>query len=519
MQRRLVRARSGCWVSRDHTRRRRLGVRQRCRGTFARRVAHRILICIALVLVAAAPAQAQAPRTSPYVNGPVAALLADGDTLYVGGSFTAAGTAAGPLVLAAPDGRIVRTHPGFSGLEVRALAPDGEGGWYAGGTFDRVDGRERRGLVHLSRTGPSTPTFHRRHRPRDGARPRRLHALGRWGAPAGGRRRDRRAAPWREGRAVYDLAIAGERVIVAGPSGLTALDAAGVAWEVAGEVVDIDARGGVVYAAGPSGAVARRATDGGEIVRFAAEEPRAIAAGDGVVVVHGRRLSAFDAATGVDRGWFGDGESVAAGGEAQGGAGAPPSAGRARRAQGERRDVCFSSVLSGSRSNTRHTRAADAGGALAIAGTRLYVAGDTLRRLRPARRHARALVAAAARRRGATRWRSRTGSWPSAAHRAPSTGSRARTWPRSTCAPGRSRPSRRAAGGAVSALLEVGGVLYAGGSGRRWRRWTRGRAQSCRSPRRAPRSTPSPPTATRSTSAAPQACSATRRPMGSARSR
>ncbi len=94
-------------------------------------------------------------------------------------------------------------------------------------------------------------------------------------------------------------------------------------WEVAGEVVDLDVRDGIVYAAGPAGAVARRATDGDELVRFAAEEPRAIAAGDGVVVVRGSRLSAFDATTGADRGWFGDaGESGAAGDAAQGGTGA-----------------------------------------------------------------------------------------------------------------------------------------------------------------------------------------------------
>ena len=165
-------------------------------------MAHRTLIFVVWFLVVAAPARAQAPRTAPYVNGPVSALLVDGDTLYVGGTFCAAGTAAGPLVLAAPDGRVVRTHPGFSGLEVRAVAADGAGGWYAGGTFERVDGWERGGLVHLLADGTVDPEFHgdRRHRRGAGA-PRRVHAVGRRGAP------DRRSTPrpargsGREGRA------------------------------------------------------------------------------------------------------------------------------------------------------------------------------------------------------------------------------------------------------------------------------------------------------------------------------
>ena len=57
----------------------------------------------------------------------------------------------------------MRTHPGFSGgeaLEVRALAADGAGGWYAGGTFERVDGWERGGLVHLLADGSVDPDFH-----------------------------------------------------------------------------------------------------------------------------------------------------------------------------------------------------------------------------------------------------------------------------------------------------------------------------------------------------------------------
>jgi len=288
-------------------------------------MSHRFLICLAVFLLSATSASAQAP----YVDGTVAALLVDGDTLYVGGTFSAAGSAAGPLAFANPDGRVVRTHPGFSAagaFEIRALLADGAGGWYAGGSFERVDAWERGGLVHLLSDGSVDPDFHV-----EIAGP--VNALARHGSTlwVGGTRLVALDAatgarlPGGSDLRVDALAVAGDRLYVAGPSGLTALDGATVAWEREGAVVDVDVRDGVVYAAGPAGAVARRAPDGSELVRYAIEEPRAIAAGEGVVVVRGRRLAAFDATTGADREWFG---------------------------------------------------ADDAGGALAIAGTRLYVAGD-----------------------------------------------------------------------------------------------------------------------------------------------
>ena len=158
---------------------------------------------------------------------------------------------------------------------------------------------------------------------------------------------------------VHDLAVAAERLIVAGPSGVAALAATGAVWEVAGEVVDLDVRDGIVYAAGPAGAVARRASDGDELVRFAAEEPRAIAAGDGVVVVPRAQAQRVRRDDGSRSRVVRRRRRERCGGRRR------PGRGRRRRrapgrrprcAQGKRRDVCFSSVLSGSRSNTRTAR-------------------------------------------------------------------------------------------------------------------------------------------------------------------
>ena len=132
----------------------------------------RALIFAALVLAAAAPsAAAQTPSPAPYVNGQVFSTLVEGDTLYAGGTFTVAGTSAGPLSLVSPaDGAIVRSLRGFSGdgvpimynkppLNANAVIGDGAGGWYVGGGFDRVDGQPRTSLVHIRADGSVDPAF------------------------------------------------------------------------------------------------------------------------------------------------------------------------------------------------------------------------------------------------------------------------------------------------------------------------------------------------------------------------
>ena len=125
-----------------------------------------VRLALALLLAVPATAVAQTPTTFPYVNGVVSELLVDGDTLYVGGNFTAAGAAAGPLVLArGSDGALVRSHPGFAqvgdaeAMTVDAVLDDGAGGWYVGGAFARVDGAERVSLVRLRADGTVDSTF------------------------------------------------------------------------------------------------------------------------------------------------------------------------------------------------------------------------------------------------------------------------------------------------------------------------------------------------------------------------
>ena len=320
----------------------------------------RILIFAALFLAGTAPAVAQTPQRAPYVNGPVSSLLVDGDTLYVGGTFTAAGTAAGPLsFVAAGDGRMIRSQPGFSGhgkmywwkiepsLEVDFLLADGAGGWYAGGVFTRVDGHARTSLVHLMADGTVDPDF-------SVDLVGSVEALARHGSTLwvgghltelhGQATADLIALDAQTGGVlavdppgwgpIRDLEVSGNRLYVVGSGGLLSLDArTGVrdGWPTLNtEVRDVEVRDGIVYIAGlervygneTTGAAALRESDASLVTQFPITSADAVAVGDGVVVFrgsfrskYGRTLGAFDPVSGADRGWFTDVVGYGSGGQ------------------------------------------------------------------------------------------------------------------------------------------------------------------------------------------------------------
>jgi hypothetical protein len=81
-------------------------------------------------------------------NGPVNATLLSGSTLYIGGSFTYVGPPIGSFAALDAAGAPDRTFPPVNGT-ISAIAPDGAGGWYVGGTFNTVGGHPRNNLAHL----------------------------------------------------------------------------------------------------------------------------------------------------------------------------------------------------------------------------------------------------------------------------------------------------------------------------------------------------------------------------------
>jgi hypothetical protein len=111
---------------------------------------------IALV-VALAPAGfsarasfAQAVDQNLWVaNGSVDAIARSGNTLYIGGLFNQVGPATGAGVpINAATGVPVPGFPKVAGI-VRAVAPDGSGGWFIGGFFSAVGGIPRANLAHI----------------------------------------------------------------------------------------------------------------------------------------------------------------------------------------------------------------------------------------------------------------------------------------------------------------------------------------------------------------------------------
>jgi len=281
----------------------------------------------------------------PFVDGFVRSALVEGDTLYVGGNFSVVGgTPVGSLGLFdAGDATVRRTFTGFTGkgeptttddpsLHIGALVPDGAGGWYAGGAFDRVNGAFRNSLVHLLADGSVDPDFRA-----DVAGPitalaldgDRLFVAGLFWTVSGERAwnlaavdaRTGARAPWHTDlswETIGTLAVDGDRLYVGGP-GAAALDTrtgARLAWDPQlsrGQVNDIAVAGDVVYLAADTGARAVRRADGQPLpLTFAGVPaptsvvvtPGAVVWGNGYDAEHA--MTASDPQTGADRGWFRD---------------------------------------------------------------------------------------------------------------------------------------------------------------------------------------------------------------------
>jgi len=114
-------------------------------------------------LLAAAPAAARidpAPQPGAMPDGSVSALAIDGGTAYLGGRFLTAGPHTGSgATLRASDGTAVAGLPPVTGGDVAAVAADGRGGWYLGGSFTAIGGVARHGLAHLLSDGRVDPRF------------------------------------------------------------------------------------------------------------------------------------------------------------------------------------------------------------------------------------------------------------------------------------------------------------------------------------------------------------------------
>jgi hypothetical protein len=115
-----------------------------------RRAARALAGAVLGVGLCAAAATAQTIREDfPITNGTVNAVVQSGNTLYLGGSFTAVGATTGTGVpLSAATGSPVSGFPRVNG-QVNAVVADGAGGWFIGGAFTSVGGVARANIARI----------------------------------------------------------------------------------------------------------------------------------------------------------------------------------------------------------------------------------------------------------------------------------------------------------------------------------------------------------------------------------
>ncbi len=83
-------------------------------------------------------------------DGPVNAILATNNTVYIGGDFSYVGPRTGPLALFnQATGGLLAVPPQINGI-VKTVVSDGTGGWFIGGTFAGIGGVAVTNLAHLN---------------------------------------------------------------------------------------------------------------------------------------------------------------------------------------------------------------------------------------------------------------------------------------------------------------------------------------------------------------------------------
>jgi hypothetical protein len=93
-------------------------------------------------------------------NGGVTTTLVDGNTLYLGGSFTYVGQRSGGFALVSADtGAWNKSLPQTAGGAIFTIIPDGGGGYFVGGDLRAADSMRLRGLAHLTAAGAWDPKF------------------------------------------------------------------------------------------------------------------------------------------------------------------------------------------------------------------------------------------------------------------------------------------------------------------------------------------------------------------------
>ncbi|MEN9405365.1 MAG: hypothetical protein RLY47_324 [Candidatus Parcubacteria bacterium] len=127
------------------------------------------VLVIAPFFVQAAPTLSEtldAVKNKYTFSDQINVVVTDGDTLYLGGSFSQVSKIVGNAVLFTEEtGERVETFPRFERVTpgdeetVFAVTDDGVGGWYVGGDFDTVNGESLYSLAHVLSDGSIDTDF------------------------------------------------------------------------------------------------------------------------------------------------------------------------------------------------------------------------------------------------------------------------------------------------------------------------------------------------------------------------
>ena len=123
-----------------------------------------VLGLVAALAPAAATAGAATLSSTPddtYItNGTVNAVARTASTIYLGGSFSEVYPRTGPLAaVSASTGALTGSLPEVTGGSIDAIISDGNGGYFIGGSFNRVGGVAIYGLAHILAGGALDTTW------------------------------------------------------------------------------------------------------------------------------------------------------------------------------------------------------------------------------------------------------------------------------------------------------------------------------------------------------------------------
>lgn len=125
-------------------------------------------VVLSVLVLAAYNQAAHAQHTNSshvnfVINGPVNTAVRIGNTLYIGGSFSRIAPSSnglGSMVAVNPaTGQIVTGRVPVIDDTINALLPDGSGGYYVGGFFEKVNGSNQANLIRVNAAGQRITTF------------------------------------------------------------------------------------------------------------------------------------------------------------------------------------------------------------------------------------------------------------------------------------------------------------------------------------------------------------------------